>query len=159
MGIGMRMLMVVAVIAALGRPIFAQDAVPVARTSILTAADRQKLDASVQAFGTPQILGTEVAAHLMLPNDVYRRVAVQEKNGQMHVYVPLDKGELIVTCVDQENAWSYRLDPALNVISSVRMENNVAHPIPDPVVRIALELKYWHDFAVAHLNKDGASHR
>ena len=130
-----------------------------AQSSLLTPAEQQILLKLMDAHGHELMLSQDVTVLLGISKGnevVIRRQLAVNEHPQIHAYIPLADGGVMLGFSDGVTAYSYRLDASQKLVAAVSKKGDqpaAAMPMADTGPNAEAELKYWA--AVADANPDG----
>jgi hypothetical protein len=130
-----------------------------AQSSPLTPAEQQILLKLMDAHGHELTLSQDVTVLLGISQGnevVIRRQLAVNEHPQIHAYIPLADGGVMLGFSDGVTAYSYRLDASQKLTAAVSKKGDqaaVLMPMADAGPNGDAELKYWA--ALADANPDG----
>src|SRR5271154_1036750 len=127
-----------------------------AQSSPLTPAEQQILQKLMDAHGHELTLSQEVTVLLGISKGnevVIRRQLAVNEHPQIHAYIPLADGGVMLGFSDGVTAYSYRLDTGQKLLAAVWKKGDqaaAAMPMADAGPNADTELKYWAALADAN---------
>jgi hypothetical protein len=127
-----------------------------AQSATLTAAEQQTLLKLMDAHGHELTLSQDVTVLLGISKGnevVIRRQLAVNEHPQIHAYIPLADGSVMLGFSDGVTAYSYRLDANQKLAAAVSKKGDqvaAAIPVADAGPNADVELKYWAALADAH---------
>ena len=122
----------------------------------LTAAQQKKLATLMATYGLDSALSQRVTAALGLSKGdevLTLRQLTSKADPNLHSYIPLPDGGVLLIFVDSTAAWDYRLDTNLKLVAAVSAVSGrplVVIPISDAERNVQVELEYWAAVADRH---------